>query len=272
MRVITFYLLIFTSFVIHAQETVKYDLLLMNNGEQRSGKVIEISDDEIKFAYAGETLIYTIKKTDISKITFASGRIEFFNPDTTDTSGDDAGPADFYNKLAILPFAYIADRKDGGTEMPVKIQQECYTILNKKANNLQLQDIQTTNALLAKAGVNNGNIQGYTMGEICHILNVEYVIQGMITTNETGEVSSTIGHNNSVIRDSDKKNVIGKILNTTTSTTTSEKNYDTTVNMNIYDNNGQHLFGQEHSSLWPGADAYRITLNYLLKRTPVYGK
>ncbi|MBC9797504.1 hypothetical protein [Sinomicrobium weinanense] len=272
MRLTTFYLLTLMCFVIHAQETPKYDLLLMNNGEQRSGKVTEISDDEIKFAYTNEALIYTIKKADISKITFASGRIEFFNPDKTDTSGDNAQPADFHNKLAILPFAYIADQKDGSTQMPLKIQQECFSILNKKANNLQIQDIQTTNALLAKAGVNNNNIQGYTMGEICQILKVEYVIQGMITTNETSVVSSTTASGNSVVKESNKKNVIGKILNTTTSSTTSEKNYDTTVNMNIYDHNGQHLFGQEHNSFWPGIDAYRITLNYLLKRTPVYGK
>ncbi|MGS2760820.1 hypothetical protein [Sinomicrobium sp. M5D2P9] len=272
MRTITFCLLILTSFVINAQQTVKYDLLLMNNGEQRFGKVTEISDDEIKFAYADEALIYTIKKADISKVTFASGRIEFFNPPKTDTSGDNAQPADFNNKLAILPFAYIADQKDGGAEMPLRIQQECFSILNKKADKLQVQDIQTTNTLLAKAGVNNGNIQGYTMGEICHILNVEYVIQGMITTNETGVITSTVQSGNSVVKESNKKNVIGKILNTTTSTTTSEKNYDTTVNMNMYDNKGQHLFGQEHNSFWPGMDAYRVTLNYLLKRTPVYGK
>src|SRR5690606_982006 len=108
----------------------------------------------------------TIKKADIQKITFGSGRIEYFNAD----EGDSDQTADFYNKLAVLPFAYIADGKEGGREMPLKIQQECFTILSSKADKLQLQDVQTTNALLAKAGVDNGNIQGYTMGEICHIL------------------------------------------------------------------------------------------------------
>src|SRR5690606_14745318 len=116
---------------------------------------------------------------------------------------------DFHNKLAVLPFAYILDQKDGGHEMPLKIQSECHDILSSKTQNIDIQETQTTNALLAKAGVNDGNIQGYTMGEICHILNVEYVIQGVVTINEESVSSSSYG---SAKGDSNTK--IGKWLAT----------------------------------------------------------
>lgn len=264
MRNIIFFLLL-TTVSASAQDTVKYDVVQMNNGDQRSGKVSEISDSEIKFSYADESLVYTLKKADINKITFATGRIEFFNsgPDNTTVN---QSTDDFSNKLAILPFAYIVDQKDGGHEMPLKIQEECYDLLNGKAQSLEIQDTQTTNALLGKAGITDGNIQAYTMGEICHILNVEYVIQGVVTVNESEVVSSSYG---SVKGDSNTK--IGKWLNSS-STSYSTKNYDTNMIMNMYDHQGQRLFGQNHDSIWPMVDAYQITLKYLLKKMPVWGK
>ncbi|MGO3240608.1 MAG: hypothetical protein ACTIKD_09120 [Sphingobacteriaceae bacterium] len=264
MRNIIFFLLLAT-LSVSAQDTVTYDIVQMNNGDQRSGKVNEISDSEIKFSYANESLVYILKKTDINKITFATGRIEFFNPGT-DKATPNQSLEDFHNKVAILPFAYIVDRKDGGHEMPLKIQKECYDLLNSKAKNIEIQDPQVTNALLGKAGVNDGNIQAYTMGEICHILNVEYSIQGMVTINEADVVSSSYG---SVKGESNT--TIGKWLNTS-ATSYSTKNYDTNMVMNMYDNQGQRLFGQNHDSIWPMVDAYQITLKYLLKKVPVWGK
>src|SRR6476646_12029352 len=71
------FLMIF-SFGLYAQ-TPAHDVITKTNGEELSGKVIEISDNEIKFSYPGETLVYTFKKADIRKITYASGRTETFN-------------------------------------------------------------------------------------------------------------------------------------------------------------------------------------------------
>lgn len=270
MRIAIFFILILAGICANGQETTKADVVLMNNGDQKSGKVIAIADDAIKFVYTNESLEYILKKVDINKITFASGRIEFYN---SSGSSNSATPTleDFHNKVAILPFGYIRDQKDGGQEMPIKIQNECFTILGKKAKTLQVQDVQTTNALLTKAGVNNGNIQGYTMGEICHILNVEYVVQGMVSVDETDQISSSVGSTNTDVKNG-KNNTIGKIFSTSSATSISSKNYNTNVTMNIYDNGGQQLFNQNHNSFWPDLNAYDITLNYLLKKTPLYGK
>jgi preprotein translocase subunit YajC len=35
------------------------------NGEELAGKVTEIGEDDVKFTYAGETVVYKLKKSDI---------------------------------------------------------------------------------------------------------------------------------------------------------------------------------------------------------------
>jgi len=261
---IILFILLLATLSVRAQETPKYDVVQMTNGEQRTGQVTEISDNEIKFSYVNETLVYTFKKADIGKITFSTGRIQFINS-STNAAASTQTAEDFHNKVAILPFAYIIDQKDGGHEMPLKIQAESYDILNGKAKIMTIQDPKTTNALLAKAGVQQENIQNYTMGEICHILNVEFVLQGVVTINKADDVSSSYG---TAKNESNSK--IGKW--SSSSSTYTSTTYDTNMIMNIYDNKGQRLFGHNHDSLWPMIDAYAITLKYLLKKTPIYAK
>ncbi|HEX3766751.1 MAG TPA: hypothetical protein VHT72_00165, partial [Puia sp.] len=81
-RILHVLLVLILSFSVKAQSPAKNDVITKSNGDVLSGKVIEISDNEIKFSYPGETLIYTFKKTDIQKITYASGRTEVFNQTT----------------------------------------------------------------------------------------------------------------------------------------------------------------------------------------------
>ena len=84
-----------------------------------------------------------------------------------------------------MPFAYIKDQQEGDAVMTNKIQTETFALLNKHRGGLTYQSTNDTNALLIKAGVANNNLQGYTMGEICSILGVEYVIQGMVSVEKT---------------------------------------------------------------------------------------
>jgi hypothetical protein len=44
---------------VFAQQTAKNDVILKLNGEELNGKVLKINDNDIEFAYAGETLSYT---------------------------------------------------------------------------------------------------------------------------------------------------------------------------------------------------------------------
>jgi hypothetical protein len=264
------------------------DVVLKTNGDELTGKVVEINETEIRFSYAGETLVYAIKKSEILKVTFASGRIEFFNRPSSEPqpanasrpakAGEEYGQVqDHHNKVAILPFHYLIDKQDAGEEMCYKVQQESFSFLSKHIGELELQDVNTTNALLIKAGVNNNNFRGFTMGEICNILSVEYIIQGTITQNRSSVSSSSSSANSyqSSNNQNNKNNAIGSIFKSSGSSSTyssSTQNYQTAILMNVFNDKGQNIFSQDHTSFWSTNDAYKVTLQYLLKRIPLYRK
>ena len=87
--------LVFFSIGVFAQDAAKADVILKLNGDELTGKISEISETEVKFSYSGETLVYAIKKVDILKITFASGRIEIINkqPLPSESKSEPAGSA-----------------------------------------------------------------------------------------------------------------------------------------------------------------------------------
>lgn len=73
-----FAIIVLTSIVqFSLAQTAAIDKIVMLSGEEKIGQVTEIGDTFIKFIRKGETLNYTFKKSDINKIQFASGRIEF---------------------------------------------------------------------------------------------------------------------------------------------------------------------------------------------------
>src|ERR1700750_3129689 len=196
-RLLHVLLFLIFSFSLHAQSPAKTDVVTKINGEELSGKVIEINDNEIKFSYPGETLVYTFKKKDIRKITYASGRTETFNhsvssgtktdPPTADKAASTENPApDHRNRVAILPFSYITDGQAAPDALSEKAQSACYSYLTKNAGTRQILDPRTTNTQLFKAGVHKDNMKGYTMDDICKILGVEFVVEGVVTVNKSG--------------------------------------------------------------------------------------
>lgn len=146
---------------------------------------------------------------------------------------------------------------------------------------LHFQDPATTNAFLSKAGINNNNIEGFTMGEISNILGVEYLVQGFVSIEKTSvsafsNTNSTSKGNKAYV--DNKGNIIGDIWNsgkqkTNSSTFGSQtQNYTTNITMNVYTDKGDNIFNKDHESFWQTQDAYKITLDYLARRTPVYKK
>lgn len=278
----------FFSVFAMAQTNTNSDVVLKLNGDEMIGKVTEIGDAEIKFVYKGETLVYTIKKTDILKITYASGRIEFINKPALPSESVNVNTAvsagapkpvaasnigAHHNKVAILPFSYLIDKQDAGEQMTYAVQNEAFSFLSKHAGMLELQSTNTTNALLLKAGVNSGNIRGFTMGEICDILGVEFVLQGAIRQDKTS--ASNISSGSSTVKlNNNNKNVIGAINGRSSYSgySTSIQNYSTSVTMSVFNDKGENIFSQDHQSFWSSDNAYKITLQYLLKRTPLYKK
>jgi len=261
------------SFSIYAQSPAKTDMITKINGEELSGKVIEISDNEIKFSYPGETLVYTFKKADIRKITYASGRTETFNNSvssetkagapTQDKAALSENPAvDHKNRVAILPFSYIADGQAAPDALSEKAQSACYSYLTKNAGSREILDPRTTNAQLFKAGVHKNNMKGYTMDDLCKILGVEYVVEGVVTVNKSG-VSSQQSKTTEKSNDGSKQ---------TSAHGTAEQEYETNVLLSIYNDKGSSVFNQDRKSILSGQGAYKSTIEYLLKRSPLYSK
>jgi hypothetical protein len=272
-RILALFFGVFMVIHVFAQNEKSYDVILKLNGEEHVGTVTEIGDEAIKFVHKGESLSYTFKKADVMKITFASGRVEIING-TPEVKEGNATPGSgleaHHNKIAVLPFVYLIDKRDAGDEMSYKVQTECYSFLNNHIGELTLQDPVTTNALMIKAGITFQNIRGFTMGEICNILGVEYIVTGTITQNRSS-VSSSSG--TSTKAKSSSKNTVDKIFSGYSSSySTSTQNYETSITMNIYTDKDTNIFTKDHASFWSDNDAYKITLQYLLKRTPIYRK
>jgi len=283
----TAYLLLFLLLgfsVIAQNNSINYDIILKTNGEEMEGNVKAINESDLQFIYKNESIDYTVKKSDIVKITFASGRVQFFNKFDEPGNSKNANLEDHHNKVAVLPFGYIKDQREGDHVMSNKIQSETFALLNKHKGGLTYQSTNDTNALLIKAGVTNNNIQGYTMGEICNILGVEYVIQGLVSVEKTSqqninsyyETTKNKGNNKAHV---DKHgNIIGDVFKDGksqsygTSISTNTQNYATSMTMNVFNDRGANIFSQDHTSFWNTQDAYKITLKYLAKRMPLYKK
>lgn len=253
---------LFISVLVYSQ----IDTVTMTDGKEVRGKVVKYNPNDIQFVYQNETLEYTLNKKDISKITFSSGRIEYLN-DMNVSAKSNQAVGDYHNKVAILPFDYVRDQEKSNETMTKEIQQETYAIFNSKKQNLKFQDPTETNALLYKAGINESNLQGFTMGEICHILNVEYVISGLVSIEKTNTYTSNYGNSQSKVT---QNNSGAKVNSTGSSSSTTYQNYNTNITMNIFSINGDNLFTQNHNSFWGYENAYKITLDYLAKRTPLY--
>ena len=78
-RLLCFAITVCSYFFVAGQSGEKTDVIVKANGDQLKGSVVEVSDDNVRFKYTGEEVIYTFKKSDIQKISFASGRTETYN-------------------------------------------------------------------------------------------------------------------------------------------------------------------------------------------------
>lgn len=245
----------------------KLDHVLMLNGENKTGKVVGVSAEGIDFIHDGESLKYTLKKTDISKIEFGSGRIEVFNEIPSNAS-ENAVLVDHHNKVAILPFTYIRDGEQKKNDaMERKVQGEFLSLLQGHIGILKAQSTQETNAILAKSGINDDNFIQFTMPEITNMLGVEYVFQATLSINEQG--ATTYNSSSATVQQNANKN---KITGYSSSASSTQLQFQTEVNMTLFNDKGEVVWTQTKESFWPTADAYQQTLKFLLKRSPIYSK
>jgi len=277
-NIFLFSIALFSFFSLSAQSKAtadKFDTVYMRSSDVKVGSITGITDESVSFIHKGETLVYTLKKPDIVKIVFSSGRVENINAPAPSTAVNTAAAnsnVDHHNKAAVMPFAYINPQQEKNTEMGYKVQQECYTFLSNKAAALEIQDPSTTNALLGKAGVTAENIRNYTVPELCNILGVEYLLKGTVTSNISNVSSSgNASYSEKDGSSSDKTGSSTKSSGSVYSSSTTQENFKTSVLMEIYKDDGKKVFGQDRTSFWTTVDAYKNTLQYLLKKTPIYG-
>lgn len=255
------------------------DVILKVNGDEMKGKITKITDTDLTFIYSGETLEYTIKKSDILKITHSSGRVEIINqpPLPSDVRKNDqivmkGTPTDHHNRIAVLPFHYLMENQPGADEIGLSAQQDTYSFLSQHSAGYTLIDPRTTNALLAKGGVTKENITGFTMNELCNILGVEYIIDGTVKQNKASQTSYSSDNSNTNV----KRNGNDKVtkVNTYGSTySNAEQRYDVSVSLSIYNDNNANIYSQSHRAFFSNTDGgFGSPLQYLLKRCPLYRK
>ncbi|SEW44498.1 hypothetical protein [Chitinophaga arvensicola] len=263
----------FTSF---SQAAKKHDVILKLNGDELTGDVLEISDSTVRFTYTGEKLVYNLKKSEIRKITFASGRVETINapvaaaPAATTTAPVQVSAEERRNKVAVLPFSFLKDGQAASPEMSEEVQNELYALLSKHAGVYTIVSPRATNVALTKAGISRANMLNYTMAEICQTLGVEFIIDGMITQNRTTQTS----YGNTTYSDKTKKDNSDDKKNSgyASSSSTSVQNYETTMDMKIYNDKSEVIYNQNRKAFWNTGDAYKNTMEYLVKRCPLYTK
>lgn len=261
---------------VRAQD--KKDVVIMVNGEKKEGKVSGISESVVKFRYTGEEFDYEIPKKDISSIEFSSGRVESFNAvnnahvPPTDGAHEGSHP-DRRNKIAVLPFAIISNDPGMQVEDLRKFtQNQTANTVRSEYGTLTLQDPLTTNALLAKNNITNDNMDSFTPAEIAEALGVEFIIFGSVkVTNQGTTTYSSAG--TSYKETTNKNQTKGNIFSSGSSSTT--VNYDTMVDLRVFNDRGDNLYSNSRHSIGTGTDAYKGSVDYMIRRTPFgskYGK
>ncbi|GAO43383.1 hypothetical protein [Flavihumibacter petaseus] len=273
---------IWMAFVAFAQDN-KFDVVTKINGDELTGTVQEISQDVIKFVYKNEKLVYTFKKSEIFKIKYASGRSEVFTTPGQSAPAQPAGqqapvaapagtplptstPEERHSKVGVLPFTYLKDSRSSGEDMEYKVQRDVYNYLVGHAPMYKIVDPRTINATLLKAGITNDKLRAFTMQELCEILGVEFVVSGTVDQKTgTATTYSSDTYN--------QKNKDDKSSGSASSTTTSSQKIETNVTVAIFNDKNDNVYNKTHQQFLGSTDgSYLSTIEYIMKRSPLYQK
>ena len=278
-RVLCLLSIVLLHFVATAQTQNKHDVLVKANGDELTGEVLEIGDSTIRFTYAGEKLVYNIKKSDVLKITFTSGRVESFAKPTPPASTVSPAPAiqtapdeERRNKVAILPFTFLKDGQTTAQEVSEEVQNECYAYLSKHSGMYTVDNPRNTIVKLNQAGITKATMMNYTMADICKVLGVEYVVDGMVSQNSTTQNTYSNSNYNVKVKDDNSKSNNQTASASGSSYSTASQNYESTIDMKIYNDKNDVIFSQNRKSFWSDGSAYKSTIEFLLKRCPLYTK
>jgi hypothetical protein len=119
--------------------------------------------------------------------------------------------------------------------------------------------------------VNESNIREFTPKELAGILQVEYVLMGIVTQDFVGE--ATVSHSNR--RDYDRRNDHrGRYRETerreTNRVSRTTQQLSTNIDLDVYNDKGENIYSKSRRSILSDVDAYKAGIHYLLKRSPLY--
>jgi hypothetical protein len=247
--------------------TERTDKLVFLNGTTREGKVLAFADENIRFTHSGETLAYEFPKKEIERIEFASGRMELITgrrlADTLST------PVISKSKVAVIPMQYTGYGNEGRKEdMGFYLQEVAIGYLSKSASELKIMDATEVNSILLRKGIIDSSIRRYTPKELAEILHVEYVIMGTVLQDNGTFVTNAIM--NKTRRDNHWNDGDHRRRENAQQHVVSNQLVETHVTLSIYNEAGEKIYGKTRQSILSERDAYKNTIHYLLKRTPLY--
>jgi len=279
--VLSLMLLLFSGMVTQGFAQSKTDAVIMLDGERKEGKVLGMGANTVKFQYTGEELEYELQKEEISKIQFATGRVEVINeaPQTAASGSSPpsrpaSNPADRKNKIAVLPFRFVTNEAGlQSDQMSQQLQANCVSSFRQHTSNIIVQDPLTTNRLLAKNNIDMNDAATVDPQELAVVLGVEYVVFGSVDvinkgTISTGSTSTTYKDKEKQTRDKNSKDTKASGTATTSNNAITSTNYDTKVSLNIYTDQGSNYYAKSRNAFGNQMDSYSNTLDYLIKRTP----
>lgn len=274
-------LLLFSGVVTPGFAQSKTDAVIMLNGERKEGKVIGMGANTVQFKYSGEDLQYELPKKDIRTIQFATGRVEVINeaPQTAASGSSPpsrpaSNPADRKNKIAVLPFRFVTNEAGlQSDQMSQQLQANCVSSFRQHTSNIIVQDPLTTNRLLARNNINMNDPATVDPEALAVMLGVEYVVFGSVDvinkgTISTGSASTVYKDKEKQTRDKNSKDTKASGTATSSNNAITTTNYDTSVALNIYTDQGSTFYAKNRNAMGNGMDAYTNTLDYLIKRTP----
>lgn len=261
-----------------AQES-DVDVITKMNGEQMRGKVLKMGTESLTFVYEGEELQYEVKKSEIQKIVFASGRTQVINEpaaETLDSSVNkpiETTAEERMGKIAVLPFEFTTNNPALKSEnLESRAQSDCARSIRENTSGLEVQDPRTTNIILAEHKIAAKELATISPDDLAKLLGVEYVMFGMINVDNSGthtSGSSVTTYKSKQKGASDDRKTKGTGVSAGNSSTSIE--YDVSIELKMYNDQGSNVYSDSREPFSSGIDSYNSSMNYMIKRMP-YGK
>jgi hypothetical protein len=272
------FLFISTIVIAQGKASQKLDKIIKKDYQIIECTISKISDKTVSYSLPNETLVIEIDVVLIAKIDFANGRSQTFNvSSSSNTAVKEVAPvgnqeAGFKeNTIAVLPVPYVnSDNLNSSEEMSKFAQNDIYEKLIDKSANifpLSVQDLRVTNSLLRKAGIDYKNIDETPIEELHKILGVDNIIAVKVSyTLSENQTATTYTSGKAKV---DNKKIVDNSMSTTNSYSNTVYNYH--IYFDMYKNNTK-IYTESRVPFLKVKDSWMDSVQYLLKRSPIYKK